>query len=246
MDYNTYLIRGKCIICIAVSFLLISFGLTIQKKDIFANSKNNLLNKKNKEVSISNVKKREYASNNSAEYAAKMAYDYIEDDRLISDLVEEAPWHRPVEIGNVSTFINGGHIAYDITSPRGANEVIYPIANGVVASIYTDAAGALTVIVNHEVDGVKYSSMYVHLSRYADGLYVGKELSYKDPIGMMGTTGYSTGVHLHISLADCEFGSGSCKNINEYFNYLRVRYNQGFNGISSVINIPSSWSSRED
>lgn len=110
-------------------------------------------------------------------------------------------------------------MALDITSSRGIYETIYPVADGTVSSIYTDSAGALIATVHHVVDGINYTSQYVHLSSYAPGLYVGKFVTTNDPLGQMGSTGRSTGPHLHISVTDCAFNNSSdpyCSNLNGF------------------------------
>ena len=156
-------------------------------------------------------------------------------------------WYLPTEIGRVTQNPSYGHVAYDITSPRGSQEPIFPIANGVISSIYSDNAGALIVTVLHDIDGQKYTSQYVHLSRYAAGLYVGKPVTINDSLGQMGTTGRSTGVHLHIAVLDCALfdpNDGNCSNLNGFFSYGKRRINQGFIGLGSVVNVPAVWNSR--
>ena len=98
-------------------------------------------------------------------------------------IVVENPWHLPTETGIVSQYPHYGHAAYDITSPNGQNEIIFPIANGTISSIYRDNYGALIVTVRHEVDGRVYTSLYAHLSRYASDLYVGKPVTINDALG---------------------------------------------------------------
>lgn len=156
-------------------------------------------------------------------------------------------WYLPTEVGRVTQNPSYGHVAYDITSPRGVQETIFPIANGVISGIYTDKAGALIVTVLHEVDGKRYTSQYVHLSRYAAGLYIGKPVTINDSLGQMGTTGYSTGVHLHIAVLDCALFDPAdpyCPDLNGFFRYGKTRINQGFIGLGSVVNVPAEWNSR--
>lgn len=159
---------------------------------------------------------------------------------------EDLPtWRLPVERGWITSTPNYYHVAYDITSARGTQETIYPIANGIISSIYYDSAGAKIVTINHKINGVDYTSQYVHMSTYAPGIYVGKEMTTNDPIGQMGSTGKSTGNHLHIAVLDCAlFNDNKCSDLNGFFRYGRVRYNQGFTGLNQVLNLPWSWSSR--
>lgn len=156
-------------------------------------------------------------------------------------------WYLPTEIGNVSQWPNYGHVAYDITSWRGTGETIHPIANGTISGIYTDSYGALIVTVLHVVDGVKYTSQYVHLSSYAQGIYVGKPVTINDALGQMGTTGYSTGVHLHIAVLDCALfdpADPNCYDLNAWYRYDKLRYSQNFYGLGVLVYVPQSWNSR--
>jgi len=153
----------------------------------------------------------------------------------------------PTEKGIVTQYPSYRHIAYDITSPRGSNENIFPIANGEISAIYEDSAGAKIVTIRHNINGVMYTSQYVHLASYAAGLYVGKPVTINDCIGKMGTTGISTGIHLHISVVDnCDlFGSeGNCRDLNSFYRHNRTRFSNGFRGLGSVINVPPVWNSR--
>ena len=156
-------------------------------------------------------------------------------------------WRLPTEYGIITQNPSYGHVAYDITSPRGSGEAIYPIADGTISGIYRDSAGALIVVVLHNAGGKWYSSQYVHLSRYAPGIHVGMKVDTNTILGNMGTTGYSTGVHLHITLIDCAIFASTdpnCKDLNHFFNYAKVRFRQGFIGLGSVINMPARWYTR--
>lgn len=156
-------------------------------------------------------------------------------------------WYLPTEIGNVTQWPNYGHVAYDITSWRGTGETIHPIANGTISGIYTDSYGALIVTVLHVVDGKKYTSQYVHLSSYAPGIYVGMPVTINDALGQMGTTGYSTGVHLHLAVLDCALfdpADPNCPNLAAWYNYDRLRYSQNFYGLGVLVYVPQSWNSR--
>lgn len=150
-------------------------------------------------------------------------------------------WYLPCELGTITSNITYSHYAIDITSPRGTREAIYPIANGVISSIYNDTAGAKIITVNHTVDGKNYTSQYVHLSSYAPNLYIGKEVTVNDYLGYMGRTGIATGVHLHLAVLDCSiFNDENCKDLNSFFRYGKARLSQGFHGAYSVMPVPTS------
>ena len=156
-------------------------------------------------------------------------------------------WYLPTQKGKISQYPSAGHFAYDITSPRGSSELIFPVANGTISGVYRDVYGALIVTIAHKVNGKYYTSQYVHLSSYAKGIYVGKKVTVNDCIGRMGSTGNSSGVHLHFALVDnCNlFNKGTpCTDLGSYFTYGRKRYYSGFKGLGSVMKVPKSWNSR--
>lgn len=156
-------------------------------------------------------------------------------------------WYLPTEMGTITSYVNASHFALDITSPRGSTEPIYPIANGVISGIYRDYAGAKIVTVNHNINGQNYTSQYVHLSNYAPDLYVGKPVTINDYLGFMGKTGIATGVHLHLAVVDCSIfdsNDANCSSLNGFFHYGRQRYYQGFLGLQSVMDVPTTWYSR--
>lgn len=153
-------------------------------------------------------------------------------------------WQLPTKHGVISQYTSYYHVALDITSGNGIYETIYPVAPGTVSSIYYDSAGAKIVTIHHYINGKNYTSQYVHLSSYANGLYVGKYLNVNDPIGQMGATGVATGVHLHLTVADCVLfdpNDYNCKDLNGFFRYIKIRHNQGFKGLQDLTYVPHSW-----
>lgn len=156
-------------------------------------------------------------------------------------------WRLPTETGYITQNPHYGHVALDIGSYRGSSENIFPVANGKISSIYTDGAGAKIVTVLHNINGKKYTSQYVHLSSYAKGLYVGKEVTVNDSIGLMGTTGNSTGVHLHLAVLDCALfdpSDSNCRDLNAFFRYANRRLGDGYIGLGAMMYVPGSWTTR--
>lgn len=240
------LIRGKCILTISIAFIMIILGIewnNIIRDDKYDNNSFSIQNINIKDMASPNIKIKStnlVNLSNTREVEMEMV-----SNSLANNLSPKEDWYYPVEVGYVSGSINYYHTAVDITSPRGVNEFIYPVANGVISSIYTDGAGAKIVTVLHFINGTYYTSMYVHLSSYSPNLYVGKEVTINDTLGKMGSTGITTGVHLHLELADCNlYKDDKCSNLAQFFRYQRSRYNDGYRGIYSVLDLPSSWSNR--
>lgn len=154
-------------------------------------------------------------------------------------------WHLPVERGTISSWPRYNHVALDITSPRGVYETIYPVADGVISGIYTDGYGGKVLTIHHVINGINYTSQYVHFSSYAPNLYVGKPVTINDSIGQMGATGWATGIHLHVTVLDCSlFNDANCSDTGKFLRYANRRYSEGFYGLSSLLQVPYSWYSR--
>lgn len=70
-------------------------------------------------------------------------------------------------------------------------------ADGVVTFAGYDGYGGIGVVVKHE-DG--FYSYYWHLAPNTMTVKVGDKVKAGDKVGIMGTTGLSTGVHLHFQV----------------------------------------------
>ena len=155
---------------------------------------------------------------------------------------------RPMDYGYLVRGMWGGHMGYDLSSGN-KNIAIHPIAAGMIHAIYTDACttsywcssmgywcngNAKIVVVKHNYGGRYIYSSYVHLSGYGN-IWEGQYVSKDSVIGYMGTTGCSTGEHLHLEIADCHWKNGGCS-YNSYTNRLIDPGN--------LINFPGSWSNR--
>lgn len=245
-ERENYIFKKKCILWTSIFLLLISIGLYADDGLSYDNN-----------FEITSIDIREMATASIAIKVGKVEKNkkLIEvepeteerNDSQSNPTVQrvsqiERIWYLPTEYGIITTYPNYYHVAYDITSPRGSAEIIYPVARGTISNIYYDNAGAKIVTVRHFIDGKYYSSQYVHLSNFAN-IYVGQEVDPFTPLGWMGTTGISTGVHLHIAFLDCNmFGNTDmCSDLNGFFNYGKIRFNQGFYGLSEVIDVPYSW-----
>jgi murein DD-endopeptidase MepM/ murein hydrolase activator NlpD len=85
------------------------------------------------------------------------------------------------------------HTGVDIAAPYGSNAIA--AANGKV--IYTGWRGGYghTIIVDH---GGGMATMYPHLSKYL--VKVGDYVKRNEPVGKIGTSGWSTGPHIHFEV----------------------------------------------
>ncbi len=242
-----------------ISFMFMIFAVYTQTKEVFQNEEYNIIYEnvdiKNMSPATIQVKKGTGVIDDIFEkikqnIKLKENLQFIKTKQDVKETStpnkEVFVWKLPTEIGTVTQYPSYYHVALDLTSPRAYSEPIYSIAKGTVSSIYTDPAGALVVTVLHNYNGQYITSQYIHLSRYAD-IYVGKPVTEYDILGYMGSTGNSTGPHLHIAVADCGLyvpGDPNCYDLNSFINYKQRRFNEGHLGVGSYVNVPYSWNSR--
>lgn len=161
-------------------------------------------------------------------------------DRLNTLPVDTQFW-RPTNTGIITSYFGprtypyvGFHYGIDIGIPIGTP--VYAIAAGKVASFnYWDGTGYV-VYVYHNINGVKYTSVYEHLDRY--NTYVGAIVDKNTVIAFSGNTGNSTGPHLHLSILNGWAGIDYILWSNSYFN-------NNLNPITKI-NFPSGqyWNNR--
>jgi murein DD-endopeptidase MepM/ murein hydrolase activator NlpD len=98
--------------------------------------------------------------------------------------------YRDAPTDGASTY----HEGVDLAGPEGTN--IYAARSGTVTiARYSNSAGYY-VTINH---GDGFSSVYMHMTTYT--VKVGQKVSQGQHIGYMGSTGISTGSHLHFGIA---------------------------------------------
>jgi murein DD-endopeptidase MepM/ murein hydrolase activator NlpD len=84
------------------------------------------------------------------------------------------------------------HTGVDFGAPTGTP--IRAAGNGIVDLAGRHGAYGNTVVLKH---GEKYKTLYAHMSRLAAGIRSGRQVNQGQIIGYVGTTGRSTGPHLH-------------------------------------------------
>ncbi len=84
------------------------------------------------------------------------------------------------------------HKGIDFAAPTGTP--IRAAGDGVVDFAGTQNGYGNVVVLKHWSN---YTTAYAHMSRFASGLKKGQKVSQGDLIGYVGTTGWSTGAHLH-------------------------------------------------
>ncbi|SMB96163.1 Murein DD-endopeptidase MepM and murein hydrolase activator NlpD, contain LysM domain [Desulfonispora thiosulfatigenes DSM 11270] len=85
------------------------------------------------------------------------------------------------------------HTGIDIAAPHGANAVA--VASGKVIFVGWNGAYGNTVIIDH---GGGISTLYAHLSSFI--VSTGTQVSVNQSVARIGSTGWSTGPHLHFEV----------------------------------------------
>ena len=87
------------------------------------------------------------------------------------------------------------HLGTDFAAPKGTP--VFAPAKGVVKHLATLTGYGNVVYLQH---GAEYLTVYAHLAGFKKGLRTGAKVSKGDPIGFVGSTGQSTGNHLHYEI----------------------------------------------
>lgn len=101
------------------------------------------------------------------------------------------------------------HQGIDLSAPEGTP--IYASRTGIITIKSTSKSAGNYITINH---GDGYSSVYMHMSRFAS-VSVGQAVSAGQVIGYVGSTGISTGNHLHFGI----MYNGSYVNPANYVNF---------------------------
>lgn len=127
---------------------------------------------------------------------------YFDDN---GDALERTFLKNPMEVTRVTSNYgmrfhpvlgrNKAHEGVDYGAPVGTP--VFSVADGVVKEArYSKTAGNM-ILVQH-MNGIH--TEYFHLSRFAEGLKEGARIKQKQVIGFVGSTGMSTGPHLHFGM----------------------------------------------
>ncbi|HZG11749.1 MAG TPA: peptidoglycan DD-metalloendopeptidase family protein [Kurthia gibsonii] len=112
-------------------------------------------------------------------------------------------WMKPAQGRFTSGFagrdIGAGaeyHYGIDIANSEGTP--IVAAADGVVFRASPLSTYGNVVMITHNINGQTYTSLYAHMSRF--GTSVGKTVKKGEVIGYIGSTGRSTGPHVHFEI----------------------------------------------
>lgn len=87
------------------------------------------------------------------------------------------------------------HHGVDYAAPTGTP--VLAVADGTLSFVGWKGGNGNFIVLKHDPP---YESVYAHLSRFRSGLKKGAQVKQKDIIGYVGSTGLSTGPHLHFGI----------------------------------------------
>lgn len=117
------------------------------------------------------------------------------------------------------------HKGQDFGAPMGTP--MYAAADGTVAEAGSASGFGQWVVIDHKLDGEKYSTVYGHMTADSIKVEKGDKVSMGDQIAGVGQEGYSTGPHLHFEVwKGGRLPNGSGKHINP-MDWLKGKHTSG-------------------
>lgn len=115
--------------------------------------------------------------------------------------LQRGVFHQSSPFGNRIHPISGIlklHTGTDFAAPSGTP--IHSLTDGVVDFVGPMGGGGNTVRVKHMIDGETVYSQYKHMLPGSFAVSVGQQVKAGDQLGAVGSTGNSTGNHLHFEI----------------------------------------------
>lgn len=94
--------------------------------------------------------------------------------------------------------VNSMHNGIDIA--KSGARPIFASADGVVRRSYRSSSYGETIMLEHEINGDTWETVYAHMRENSRRFKDGQRVKQGDVIGQMGNTGNSTGQHLHFEI----------------------------------------------
>lgn len=112
------------------------------------------------------------------------------------------------------------HYGVDLSNTDRYNTLVYAAAKGKVVAAEYDKGGNIGyyVAIHHNIGGKLYTTRYLHLKAGSIRVKPGDIVTKDTVLAIMGSTGKSTGEHLHFEVAECLIGNPDCiLNFEKYY-----------------------------
>ena len=123
-----------------------------------------------------------------------------ESSRVVFPL-PEGTWVKTSDFGPRTDPITGEeriHSGLDLAAPDGT-EIMAAADGTVTRASYTDAGGGI-IVIEHHIDGQTIATAYIHMWQTGIHVTVGQTVTAGQHIGDVGSSGHSTGPHLHFEV----------------------------------------------
>ncbi len=152
---------------------------------------------------LAEVARQQEAKRKAAAAAAAAAGNSGSGGSTVNAPASDGTWIKPTNGRLTSPYgwrnLGAGpefHYGVDLANKTGTP--IWAAADGVVSYAAPLSSYGNVVILTHSIDGKIYTTVYAHLSAF--NVSVGDEVSQGQQIAAMGSTGRSTGPHLHFEV----------------------------------------------
>lgn len=89
---------------------------------------------------------------------------------------------------------------YGVDIAKSGEVPILAVEDGRVTKSYSSTSYGEVIFIEHVINGKVWETVYAHLRKDSRKLVQGDRVKQGQQIGLMGSTGYSTGQHLHFEL----------------------------------------------
>ncbi len=182
----------------------VDFQRDIQKDNILELSYETLSNESRNEFSYGKIKYINliFKKNNLEYFYFKTNDGYVNYFNKEGKNAQKSLMKTPIDGARLSSSFgmrkhpisgyNKMHKGLDFAAPKGTP--IYAAGNGVIEYVGKNGGYGNYIRIRHNSS---YKTAYAHLSKYKKGIYKGLRVNQGEIIGYVGSTGISTGPHLH-------------------------------------------------
>lgn len=142
----------------------------------------------NKYYRFKNQKNDKYYDENAKTFTKTYFFKIPLTYKRISSVFTKKRWHPVLKRYRA-------HLGTDFAAPRGRK--IYAAGDGRIEFVGRKGGYGKTIIINHR-NG--YKTLYAHQNAYKKGIRRGRNVKKGDHIGYVGSTGLSSGPHLHLGV----------------------------------------------
>lgn len=136
-------------------------------------------------------------------HTSSMSNEMVEPNTFYVPFADDVTYHISSEFGYRNDPINKGssnyHTGMDLVAPEGT-DILSSCDGEVIRVGHNEGSLGNFVFLKHNIDGKIIYTAYGHMFNDSIIVEVGQHVDAKQKIGVIGSTGRSTGNHLHFSV----------------------------------------------